>query len=86
MNPGPFTLRQLLWMAEARQRVNWDTAAALLAMTFNVNRDPKKSRPAKPADFHPLLKIRPKSGVPITARNIRVLKKAFVNRKAKGWE
>jgi len=71
-------------MAEARQRVNWDTTSALLALTFNVNRDPKKSRPAKPADFHPLLAKRPKSGVPITARNIRVLKKAFVNRKAKG--
>jgi len=71
-------------MAEARQRVQWDTTSALLAMTFNVNRDPKKSRPAKPADFHPLVKRHPKSGVPITARNIRVLKKAFVNRKAKG--
>jgi len=70
-------------MAEARQRANWDTAAALLAMTFNVNRDPKKSGPAKPADFHPLLTRRPKSGVPITAGNIRMLKKAFVNRKAK---
>ena len=66
-------------MAEARQRANWDTTAALLAMTFNVNRDPKKSRPARPSDFHPLVKSRPRSGVPITAGNIRMLKKVFID-------
>ena len=67
-------------MAEARQRVNWDTTSALLAMTFNVNRDPKKSRPAKASDFHPLLKTKPKRGVPVTAENIRILKEVFIGK------
>ena len=63
-------------------RASWDPAAALLALIYNVNRDPKKTRAAKPQDFHPYLKGRRKAGVPITAGNIRVLKKAFIDQPA----
>jgi len=65
-------------MAEGRARSNWDTTAALLALTFNVHRDPKKSRPAKASDFHPYSRGGRRAGVPITAGNIRLLKKAFI--------
>ena len=41
-------------MAQARQQDNWNHTAALLAMLANVNRDPKKGRAFKPADFHPI--------------------------------
>ena len=40
-------------MAEARGRDEWSHTATLLAMIANVNRDPKKGRPFKPADFDP---------------------------------
>jgi len=47
-------------MAQARQEDNWNHTAALLAMLANVNRDPKKGRSFKPADFHPALPARRK--------------------------
>ena len=46
------TLRHLHWMAESRQRREWDRAASVLAMLYNVNKD-AKTRPARPEDFNP---------------------------------
>ncbi|MFW6159188.1 MAG: hypothetical protein ACOC8E_07515 [Planctomycetota bacterium] len=46
-------------------------------MIANVNRDPKKTRAFKPADFHPYERRRG-GGIPITAANIGLLKQAFV--------
>jgi len=40
-------------MAEGRDRARWRHTSALMAMTANVNRDPKKGRPCEPADFDP---------------------------------
>jgi len=40
-------------MAEARERSEWARMSALLALTANAHRDPKKSRPFKPGDFDP---------------------------------
>lgn len=40
-------------MAEAKSRDNWAHTSALLAMTANCNRDPKKTRPFSPTDFDP---------------------------------
>ena len=42
-------------MAQARQEDNWNHTAAIMALLANVNRDPKRGRPFKPADFHPAL-------------------------------
>lgn len=42
-------------MSEARQRESWDHTAALEALIYNCNRDPKKGSPAKPGDFHPFI-------------------------------
>jgi len=47
-------------MAQSRQEDNWNHTAALLTMLANVNRDPKKGRAFKPADFHPALPTRRK--------------------------
>ena len=40
-------------MAEAKGRESWAHTSAIMALIANVNRDPKKSRPFKPADFDP---------------------------------
>lgn len=40
-------------MAQARRRENWEHTSALLALTANIARDPKKSRSYKPRDFNP---------------------------------
>ncbi|HOD83616.1 MAG TPA: hypothetical protein PKG77_19535 [Phycisphaerae bacterium] len=54
VDPGPRTLRELAWMAQARQRAAWERTSWLLALIANVNRDPRRqSRPLKPADFDP---------------------------------
>lgn len=54
MDPGPMTLRELVWAAEGRQAERWDHTATLLALQANCHRDPKRrSRPFEPADFHP---------------------------------
>jgi len=45
IDPGPLTLRELLFMAEARGRESWAHTSAILALIANVNRDPKKTRP-----------------------------------------
>ena len=68
------TFRELFWMAEARAREAWNHTSAVLAMIANANRDPKKSRPLKPGDFHPYAGKR-KPGIPVTAANIQVLKR-----------
>ncbi|MCL2647560.1 MAG: hypothetical protein FWD61_11235 [Phycisphaerales bacterium] len=47
-------------MTQSRQEDNWNHTAALLTMLANVNRDPKKGRAFKPADFHPAFPTRRK--------------------------
>ncbi|MCL2645603.1 MAG: hypothetical protein FWD61_01195 [Phycisphaerales bacterium] len=47
-------------MTQSRQEDNWNHTAALLSMLANANRDPKKGRAFKPADFHPALPARRK--------------------------
>ena len=48
-------MRELLWMADGRGKAEWGRMSVLLAMLANINRDPKKSRPAKPSDFNPYI-------------------------------
>ena len=73
VDPGPFTLRELVWMADGRQREAWNHTSQLLAMLFNAHRDPQKTSPAKPADFHPLLERASPTSQPLPA-DISVLK------------
>lgn len=49
MNPAPFSLRELLWMARGR----WRHTSAIMATLCNVNRDPKKGKPLEADAFNP---------------------------------
>jgi hypothetical protein len=66
-------------MADAKQTEDWNHTAALLATIANAHRDPKKSRPFKPADFHPFSKRSPPREPPPKV-DITVLKTVFVDR------
>jgi len=46
-------MRELLIMFQENQRAYWDPFAALISLTFNINRDPKKSKVMGPADVNP---------------------------------
>ena len=71
------TLRELLWMAEARRRDAWDHTASLLALTYNANRG-KNQRARKPNDFHPLPTPREdRESIPKT-KDLSILKDVFV--------
>jgi len=74
VSPEPLTLRELIWMAEGAQRERWQRTSCILALIANANRDPKKGRRFKPADFNPFAPRR-KAGVPLTADNIGLLKR-----------
>ena len=71
-------------MAEARSRDNWAHTSAVLALIANVNRDPKKSRPFKPADFDPYsARDRRDEAIEVTApggAGMAVLKDAFTGK------
>lgn len=59
MNPDQFTLAELLEMAEARERAEWDRTTNLMAMLANQWRDTKThAEPFQPFEFNPLLSSR----------------------------
>lgn len=64
-------------MAEGRTQENWNHTSAVLAMVANVNRDPKKGRALRPADFHPLATAHPEPPPPKAP--VSLLKRIFVD-------
>ena len=70
------TLRELLWMAEARGRADWGRTSAMLALLANAHRDPKRSRAFKPTDFNPYEVERRVVG---KTRDLSILKTVFVD-------
>ena len=70
-------------MAQARQEDHWNHTAALMALLANVNRDPKRGRAFKPADFHPALPARrERAGPPQPLKGeIGMLKTIFVDQR-----
>jgi hypothetical protein len=81
IDPGRLTLRELLLMAEARSQSDWAHTSALLALVANVNRDPKKSKAYRPADFNPHARKTAK-----LKTDIRVLKQVFVDNRSREKE
>jgi hypothetical protein len=78
IEPDPFTLRELTWMAEGRMRERWNHTSLLWAAIAEPNRDRKKrSRPFEPADVHPYLRgarrARKPGGMALTPDVLRVL-------------
>jgi len=70
------TLRELLAMAEGRQREQWSRLSALMALVANTQRDPKRTRALKPADFDPFARQSP----PVKA-DVSVLKSVFIDQR-----
>ena len=68
-------------MAQAHQHDAWNHTAAVLALIANVNRDPKRGRPFKPADFHPALPNRQRRPSPPLKGDITLLKTVFVDQR-----
>jgi hypothetical protein len=69
-------------MADAASRDRWNHTASLLALITNCHRDPKKSRAARPRDFHPHVKParrRPDERKPRVG--VEVLRQVFVDRR-----
>ena len=67
-------------MAEAKARDEWNRTAALMALTANINRDPKKTRPFKPSDFNP---YEAKNESVAKMKDLSVLKAVFVGKRAR---
>jgi hypothetical protein len=68
IDPGPWTLRELVAMDEARDIDRWNHTSMLCALVANVHRNKKKrSKPFAPSDFHPLAKPKEKPVVGIEA-------------------
>lgn len=63
-------------MAEARVRDQWNHTAAVMALIANALRDPKRTGPLKPQDFHPLQQ-RPNRQV-VRLDDLSMLKRVFV--------
>lgn len=59
IEPGPLTLRELEWAANARARFEWRQTSSVMALLANVHRNPKKVGPFKPEDFDPFARRRP---------------------------
>ena len=54
VEPGPLTLRELVWMYAARRRERWSHTANVMALMANCHRDPKRvRRPFDMVDFLP---------------------------------
>ena len=54
LDPGPYTLRELMWMWEGRSEHQWDQTALLACLIANANRNPKKRRrPFAVEEFNP---------------------------------
>lgn len=70
------TLRELLAMAEGRQRHDWSIAASVMALVANTQRNPKRTRPFKPSDFDPFAKRQT-----FIRADVSVLKDVFINRR-----
>ena len=64
-------------MSQAVAKLHWQIAASHMALLANVNRDPKKHRPFRAADFEPFTAS--KKAKPMV--DISVLKDVFIDGK-----
>jgi len=55
VEPWTFSLKELMWMADAVVEHEWNIGASIQAVIAEVNRDKKhRPRPFTMADFHPV--------------------------------
>ena len=55
-------MRELVIMAEAKQKSNWEIASAQMCLLANINRS-GKTKTFKPADFNPFASRKKTDGV-----------------------
>lgn len=72
------TLRELVAMAEARERSEWSRMSQLLALTANVHRDPKRTAPVRACDMNPF--DRRDRDIVIERAPISVLRDVFIKK------
>ena len=65
-------------MAEGRGQIEWAQTSALLALTANAHRDPKKTRAFKPSDFNPY-HVRETERPIGKTKDLSILKHVFVD-------
>jgi hypothetical protein len=65
-------------MAEGANRQAWDHTAQICAVIANCNKDPKKGRPFKAADFNPYTEKTGSTKLAATKENILALKPAIM--------
>jgi hypothetical protein len=73
-------------MAQGAQEDAWSRTASLMALTVNMNKDPKKGKPAKAEDFYrfaSVKKTKRKERGPEEMVDISILKDLFVGKKGK---
>ncbi len=70
-----------MWMAEARDRAEWNHTFAVLTQISNANRDPKESEPQDPMQFFPWGKPKRAKALPATAADIALLKHMYPGKK-----
>jgi hypothetical protein len=78
MDPCSLTLRQLIWMAEGRDKHVWSVVSAMMALIANCHRDNKK-RPLDADDFNPTLtkEERHRNAILITNDNVEIMRNEF---------
>ena len=81
VDPHAMTLRELVWMLHARRLHDWGQMGSLLAMTANVNRNPKKRRrPFGIQEFVPSdlrREFRASNGIRLTKTMLHALRPIF---------
>jgi hypothetical protein len=80
LDPGPLTLGELVHAAQFRMDFEWSQTAALMALTANCHRDPKK-RAYRPEDFYkPQLHQRKKHKGGMSLDKLYALRGVFTKR------
>jgi hypothetical protein len=77
VDPGPLSLRELLWMFEGACREHWGHTSNLMALIANANRDPKKGKPFKATDFNLYHDKRKAAIIADTKENIEFMRQMF---------
>jgi hypothetical protein len=73
VDPWGYTLRELLWMVQAKMKHDWDGTSTLWAIIANTVRDPKqKKEPFLPTDIHPFIEKPQQPALPITALKVLI--------------
>ncbi len=76
VDPLPLTMRRIKWMADAKDRADWDKWSALLAITLNCHVEKKYQ--VKPHDMNPYT-VR-KKGTADFAASVEAVHHALKNR------